>query len=209
MTRVLPCTAGNTLIQQSMASGMIKKGGWDHEIDSFLHSVASVKRLQKNWPSQHMSAKAYHWYDLPCSCSYLEEIPKLQNENIQKKLRLSYEIKVSQWVALFPCVTLYNIWQSFQWSRIVISSLLHMIEPEAVQAHHCCHFKWKCFWAAGVNDIWCQDQHNKWLHFSLWFYNSIDLFTGFTNWLNIWWTNKNLQLITGYYFKAVHQLRGV
>jgi hypothetical protein len=90
----------------------------------------------------------------------------------------------------------------------VVSTLLRLIEPEAVRARQRRRFKRKRFWAAGVNDIWCQDQHDKWLRFGLWFHNSIDPFTGYNNWLRVWWTNKNPRLIASFFFEAVRQLGG-
>jgi hypothetical protein len=83
------------------------------------------------------------------------------------------------------------------------------MEPSAVAAHRQRRFKRKHYWCAGVNDIWCQDQHDKWLRFRLFFHNSVDPFMSYNNWLKVWWTNKNPKLITRYYFEAVCKLGGM
>ena len=94
------------------------------------------------------------------------------------------------------------------WSAIV-SGHLHKTEPDAVKGHCVCHFHcWK-FYAAGVNDVWVQDQHDKWgPWFGLWLHNNLDPFTGYNNWLKVWWTNKNPHLIAGYYIEMVWAYSG-
>jgi hypothetical protein len=82
-------------------------------------------------------------------------------------------------------------------SRPLISHFLNLIGPEAVQARLQRWFHRKHFFAAGMNDVYVQDQHDKWLHFRLWFHNSLNLYTGYNNWMKVWWTNKNLWLIAG------------
>jgi len=48
------------------------------------------------------------------------------------------------------------------------------------------HFRRRKFHAAGVNDIWVQDQHDKWgPRFGLWHHSNIDPFMGYNNWLKI------------------------
>ncbi|OAX32928.1 hypothetical protein K503DRAFT_860077 [Rhizopogon vinicolor AM-OR11-026] len=65
------------------------------------------------------------------------------------------------------------------------------------------------FWCAGVNDVWPQDQHDKWMRFGLWLHISLDPFTGWINWLKIWWTNKNPRLIARYYLDCCRKLGAV
>lgn len=86
---------------------------------------------------------------------------------------------------------------------------LNDTEPDAVKARRHRRFKRRRFYAAEVNDIWAQDQHDKWgPRFGLWLHNSIDPFTGYNNWLKVWWTNKNLRLIAGFYVEAVRKYGG-
>lgn len=56
--------------------------------------------------------------------------------------------------------------------RTVITDYLKETEPEAVtQRRYPAQFKRRRFYAAGVNDIWAQDQHDKWgKKFGLWFH---------------------------------------
>jgi len=89
-------------------------------------------------------------------------------------------------------------------SRAIVSRHLHETEPDAVKARRVRRFQRRRFHAAGVNDIWAQDQHDKWgPRFGLWLHNNIDPFTGYNNWLKVWWTNKNPRLIAGYYIETV------
>jgi hypothetical protein len=82
------------------------------------------------------------------------------------------------------------------------------VEPEAVEARRRRRFKRKRFICAGINDIWAQDQHDKWKRFGLWFHNCIDPFINYNNWLKVWWTNKNSKLIASYYIEAARKLQG-
>lgn len=90
----------------------------------------------------------------------------------------------------------------------LINNFLKIVELAAVTHSKKSVFKWHCRWSAGVNDAWCQDQHDKWGQFGLWLHASLDSFTGFMNWVNCLWTNKNLKLISSYYFACVCQEGG-
>jgi hypothetical protein len=81
---------------------------------------------------------------------------------------------------------------------------LHETEPDAVKAH-----RRRRFYAAGVNDIWAMDQHDKWgPRFGLWLHNGIDPFISFNKWLKVWWTNKNPRLIAKYFLDYVRKYGG-
>lgn len=90
-------------------------------------------------------------------------------------------------------------------SREVISSLLKTMEPEEAVLRPC---GFRHFFAVGVNDVWAQDQHDKWGHFGLWMHAGIEAFSGEFNWLNIWWTNKNPRLTTKYYLDTCRRIGG-
>jgi hypothetical protein len=62
---------------------------------------------------------------------------------------------------------------------------------------------------AGVNDVWPQNQHDKWSCFGLWLHAGLEAFSGEINWLKIWWTNRNLRLITKYYLNTCLQIGGM
>ena len=93
-------------------------------------------------------------------------------------------------------------------SRELIGRLLNIVEPEQVVERHQRGFKWKRFWAAGVNDVWPQDQHGKWGRFGLWLHAGLEAFSGKINWLKIWWTNRNPRLITKYYIDTCRRIGG-
>ncbi|KAH0827414.1 hypothetical protein J3R83DRAFT_4072, partial [Lanmaoa asiatica] len=61
------------------------------------------------------------------------------------------------------------------------------------------------FWAAGVNDFWAIDQHDKWLRFGLGLHIGIEPFSGRILWLKIWHSNRNPQLILSYYLAYAEQ----
>ena len=92
----------------------------------------------------------------------------------------------------------------------MVSGHLQETEPDAVKGRRVRRFHRRKFHAAGVNDVWVQDQHDKpWgPRFGLWLHNNIDPFTGYNNWLKVWWTNKNPRLIAGYYIATVRAYSG-
>lgn len=79
------------------------------------------------------------------------------------------------------------------------------MEPAAVTARRGNRFKRRIYYAAGVYDMWCLDQHDKFQKFGLRFHNGIDPFTGNNLWVKCWWTNKNPILINSYYLEAVRR----
>jgi len=86
---------------------------------------------------------------------------------------------------------------------------LKRTEPNAVKARRHRRFKRRRFHAAGVSNVWCLDQHDKWgPRFGLWLHNCINPFIGFNNWLKVWWTNKNPRLIGSYYLETVRKYGG-
>jgi hypothetical protein len=92
--------------------------------------------------------------------------------------------------------------------RNLVFELLHMVEYEAVQQRRHRRLKRRRFWAAGVNDVWPQDQHDKWGRFGIWLHASLEAFSGEINWLQVWWTNKNPKLITSYFIATCRKIGG-
>ncbi|KAF8583667.1 hypothetical protein K439DRAFT_1661145 [Ramaria rubella] len=88
----------------------------------------------------------------------------------------------------------------------VIEGFFLTYEPEGIKERKACHLKCKRFWAAGVDDIWAIDQHDKWKHFHLWLHTGVEPYSGKILWLRVWWTNKNPKLILHYYLEAVQEL---
>ncbi|KAG2150988.1 uncharacterized protein EDB93DRAFT_1249488 [Suillus bovinus] len=72
--------------------------------------------------------------------------------------------------------------KSMSVSRSVMMSYFAAYEPELR------------FWAAGVNDLFAVDQHDKWLRFGLGLHTGIELFSGWIMWIRVWHSNRNPQL---------------
>lgn len=79
-------------------------------------------------------------------------------------------------------------------------------EPDLVKQRKANRLQRHRFWAAGVNDIWAIDQHDKWLHFGLALHIGIEPFSGRILWLKVWHSNRNPQLILSYYLSTVEEL---
>ncbi|KAJ7077337.1 hypothetical protein C8R44DRAFT_836761 [Mycena epipterygia] len=91
-----------------------------------------------------------------------------------------------------------------------VKTLLKQLEPDAVRERKGKKFYCSKFYAAGTNDCWTPDQHDKWgPRFGLWLHNGIDPFTGYNNWMKVWWTNKNPRLVGKYYLDACHTLGAI
>ena len=90
----------------------------------------------------------------------------------------------------------------------VVTSLLKTVEPEQVNERRRRALRRRRFWAAGVNDVWAQDQHDKWGRFGLWLHAGLEAFSGKINWLKIWWTNKNPKLVAKYYIDTCRRIGG-
>ncbi|THU92671.1 hypothetical protein K435DRAFT_671733, partial [Dendrothele bispora CBS 962.96] len=84
-----------------------------------------------------------------------------------------------------------------------IEDWCHQWEPDLVRARRKHRLKRKRFWAAGVNDMWCVDQHDKWKRFGLALHTGMDPFSGKIKWLKVWWTNNNPRLIFRYYLECI------
>ncbi|KAJ6583713.1 hypothetical protein B0H10DRAFT_2234752 [Mycena sp. CBHHK59/15] len=95
-------------------------------------------------------------------------------------------------------------------SRAVITSYFAIYVPDLVRQRRANRLKRKRFWAAGVNDLWAVDQHDKWKYkFGLALHSGLDPFIGRIQWLKIWWTNSNPRLILSYYLDAVQEFGSI
>jgi hypothetical protein len=97
---------------------------------------------------------------------------------------------------------------SYSCFSTVISRLLNTVEPEQVNKRCRRALKRRRFWAAGVNDVWPQNQHDKWGRFGLWLHAGLEAFSGEINWLKIWWMNKNPRLVAKYYIDTCWRIGG-
>ncbi|KIK23170.1 hypothetical protein PISMIDRAFT_11080 [Pisolithus microcarpus 441] len=87
----------------------------------------------------------------------------------------------------------------------VIRDYFATYEPHLIR-HRKAHRLQRChFWAAGINDLWAVDQHDKWNHFGLALHTGIEPFSGKILWIHIWHSNRNPQLILTYYLDVVEE----
>ncbi|KAJ3511405.1 hypothetical protein NMY22_g15657 [Coprinellus aureogranulatus] len=92
-------------------------------------------------------------------------------------------------------------------SRAVLTEYFNTFEPELKQARLGRKLVFRQFWAAGVNVLWCIDQHDKWKYkFGLCFHVAVDAFSGYLLWLRVWWNNSNPILICSYYLDTISSL---
>jgi hypothetical protein len=87
--------------------------------------------------------------------------------------------------------------------RHIITQYFAIFEPRLVRQRKANRLKRRRYWAAGSNDIWATDQHDKWKHYGLKLHIGLDPFIGRIQWLKIWWTNSNPKLILDYYLEAI------
>ncbi|KAI6152555.1 hypothetical protein BKA82DRAFT_4338062 [Pisolithus tinctorius] len=90
---------------------------------------------------------------------------------------------------------------SVSWSTM--QSYFATYEPHLVRHRKARRLQRRRFWAAGVNDIWPVDQHDKWLRFGLGLHTGIEPFSGQILWMKVWHSNCNPQLILSYYLETV------
>ncbi|KAG6369125.1 hypothetical protein JVT61DRAFT_1455 [Boletus reticuloceps] len=93
-----------------------------------------------------------------------------------------------------------------QSDRRVVQEYFMLYEPELVRVRKANRLQRRRFWAAGVNDIWAADQHDKWLRFGLALHTGIEPFSGRILWMKVWHNNRNPQLILSYYLETVETL---
>lgn len=76
-------------------------------------------------------------------------------------------------------------------------------EPHLIRERAARKLRRRRFWAAGINDLFAIDQHDKWKRFGLCLHAGIDPFPGKIHWVKIWWTNSNPKLICSYYLETI------
>ncbi|KAK0473927.1 hypothetical protein IW261DRAFT_1552874 [Armillaria novae-zelandiae] len=87
-----------------------------------------------------------------------------------------------------------------------IKEWVHLMELDSAARCLRGRFNCKVFHCAGVNNIWCMDQHDKWKYqFGLCLHHGLDPFTGVIKWMKVWWNNSNPILICKYYLDIVEK----
>lgn len=79
-------------------------------------------------------------------------------------------------------------------------------EADLVHQRKARRLKRRRFWAAGVNDLFAVDQHDKWLRFGLALHTGVEPFSGRIMWIRVWHSNRNPQLILTYYLETIQKL---
>ncbi|KAI5999092.1 hypothetical protein EDD15DRAFT_2386441 [Pisolithus albus] len=90
-------------------------------------------------------------------------------------------------------------------SRSVMRDYCITYEPHLLKQRKVNRLQRRRFWAAGVNDIWAVDQHDKWLRFGLALHTGIEPFSGRILWMKVWHSNRNPQLILSYYLDTIKE----
>jgi hypothetical protein len=90
--------------------------------------------------------------------------------------------------------------------RNVVVAYFAMYEVELVRQRKARRLQRRQFWAAGVNDLFAVDQHDKWLRFGLALHTGIEPFSGRIMWMRVWHSNRNPQLILTYYLETIQEL---
>ena len=111
-------------------------------------------------------------------------------------------------VSRFVCIISFSAGRlTPDFIRSVIRDYFATYEPHLVRQQKAGRLQRRRFWAAGVNDIWAVDQHDKWLRFGLALHTGVEPFSGKILWIRVWHSNRNPQLILSYYLDLVEQLR--
>ncbi|KAI0366367.1 hypothetical protein BV20DRAFT_1124273 [Pilatotrama ljubarskyi] len=152
-------------------------------------SGTTVKRMRKMWDlkktrQQDHTLESIHPYALAIKSRF----PQRGAQGLVYALRVTYNIQAP--------IQLVREW-------------LNLVEPDAVKARRHRKFKRHRFWAAGVNDMWTFDQHDKWARFNLFLHGCVEPVAGQIKWLKIWWNNSNPRLITSYYLESARKLGAI
>lgn len=89
--------------------------------------------------------------------------------------------------------------------RRVVREYFAAYEAHLVRERKARRLRRRYFWAAGVNDLWAVDQHDKWLRFGLALHTGVEPVSGDILWMRVWHSNRNPQLILTYYLDAVEE----
>ncbi|KAK7002061.1 hypothetical protein R3P38DRAFT_3326646 [Favolaschia claudopus] len=144
-------------------------------------STSTVKRRRKQIQLLSTVKQAVTWEDIePMYNNLRQKFPNLGARDMVAKLRLLYGVRISE-----------------------------EHDSEGIARRKAKRFVRKRFWSAGVMDVLCFDQHDKWKRFGLWLHLGMDPFTGRIAWIKIWWSNRNSKLVTSYFIDACREIGGV
>ncbi|KAI0640541.1 hypothetical protein C8Q79DRAFT_921410 [Trametes meyenii] len=162
----------------------------DH-IDNEQYGISSrsVRRLRKAWGLDGVRVQRHTMDSIHATAQEIRQrFPNMGARGMVAHLRKNYQIRVPESLLL---------------------QYFHVVEPGAVQRRKARKFVRKQYYTAGVNDVWCFDQHDKWLRFGLFFHLGFEPCAGRVLYVKLWWTNHNPQLITSYYINSGRAIQGV
>ncbi|KXN80762.1 hypothetical protein AN958_07838 [Leucoagaricus sp. SymC.cos] len=90
--------------------------------------------------------------------------------------------------------------------RRLIKEFCHSEEPDLIAERLHRRLVRRVFWAAGVNDVCCFDQHDKLQRFGIRLHTGLDPYSGRIHWMRVSYTNRNPVLIASYYLNFVEDL---
>ncbi|KAF8581372.1 hypothetical protein K439DRAFT_1514955 [Ramaria rubella] len=151
--------------EMGMADTDILKHLLDHHVDKEKYGllIKSLKRMRGQLGLQSIRQQNH---DLDSALHVLQHVraryPKAGMRDMKLHMLCEEGVKVSQ---------------------KVIEEFFLTHEPEGIKERKARHLKRKRFWAAGVNDIWAIDQHDKWKQFHLWLHTGVEPYSGKILWL--------------------------
>ncbi|KAH9895573.1 hypothetical protein C8Q73DRAFT_644418 [Cubamyces lactineus] len=162
----------------------------DHiDCDTYGISQRSVRRLRDRWGLRGVRSQKHTLETIHAKVQEIRQrFPTMGARSMVVHLRQNYGIRVPEALLL---------------------QYFHIVEPASVAKRKGRRFKRKQYWTAGVNDVWCFDQHDKWLRFGLFFHLGFEPCAGQILYIKVWWTNHNPWLITSYYLQAARRIGGV
>lgn len=171
-------------------------------INTFF-SLKSLKNRRKEW-----GLLSTRQQDISTS-TILMELPKIRKKypqagtsEVRNILRTESKMRVSRLVLVMNVIITFLKVPP----RSKIEEAFSIAEPELVKQRKAKRLKRKRFWAAGVNDLWTADQHDKWQRHGCRLHVGLEPYSGFILWLKVWWTNSNPRLIAEYYLDTIEEL---
>ena len=181
---------------------------YDVLLNIIWDSRTSIRRKREQWGLQGTRQQKHTFETIePFVKEIKTRFPSMGARQLVTTLRQDYKLKVSEYV--LSLLFSESVLRFTKLVRKMVLAYLNSTEREAVEFCKKKRFCRKRFWAAGVNDVWTCDQHDKWKRFGLWLHVGLDPYPGQLQWLKVWWSNRNPQLIGSYYLEAARKRKGM
>jgi len=132
-------------------------------------------------------------HDVETICNAMTNLcPMYPNAGVREVVSLlfhEWNMSVPRWSFIlftYPCCILIDDC----YHRSVVISYFHTYELELVRQHKANRLRRKQFWAAGVNNLFAVNQHDKWLRYGLGLHTGIEPFSGCIMWMRVWHSNR-------------------